>query len=1137
MAENNFIAQRQFAHAQGASFIPVTPALPQPYKPQSFDVGKLLEFMKTGADKFYDYSFKQGQLNQLAGTYQKGKYGILGGAYDDGAKYAKATNDLAQAKADVQQFINDGLATGQSAESILSRVQQRTAPVAELAQDFLKTHPEAANSMLNQVQGIQAQTLQNYALGEQQMYHQRVLAGDNTLAQQSIDTMLTTSPKIVVNGSQYFDANFVATKNKQLFQTIRANRIRAGSANPDAQAQAIISTGWQAQLVNANMNTDQQRAIVNAIPHITAKLVDSGSMSLQQAYRLNAFARGKINEAQQLFKANIEDTLAFAKYSQQNTNFLQREYSKWLTNGGDPMQVHRWRTQWVKRGNQASQTKVSTSGAGATNVSSTAVKAQFQQIYEGEGGKDITATSLIALKRWDQNTKLSKLGGQNLFHSLQMQLPEQGAVSTNTMDGQMPPVMMQLCKIMANRQGNEVNLYSRNGLRDAFGSSDYFQFLQIFGDKLLNNAQNGIYSHAQAVRMFQQFHRGNEQRRQNGTDAFKLDQTTFQGWKVPFTKNSSIFGPLNPVVSASLASEYNRYSNVINAVNWSAKSAVVFDPNDPKAGLQAGGYFNETPNGFIVAGNTPLNYWSSDFPDTEAFYKAIENQAMYVRDKDAKFNRKVDTDTCYVWYDSLTNTMRIMRQDGAQHITPQEIDMTRLYADYHRFRNKKAKKLATAQSSQIIADIPIRRVSTQNQAVTPYKLPTQDQVVTTYKLQGPIKRIIVDGQEQLTAVQQQRLKQMQAKYGGTVANAKAWWDNVVQNFYQSDWYDKIVRDVRSGNTTTIDQNPWYKQAYDIAMQKYEEYKHWAKAHNKPVFDISKRVQQRKGYKLSPTMARLTGVQRLSFQERQKFVQYCKQRKYGTIGIDGTVYPEQTDIDVIQNINDFINADPNNPYKALNATVFYKYWDDYKKQRDAKAQLFMNDDVITQVIASDGRGKYNTFQITKACTLGAYGSLGPKALAHLAQVQGFILEPRLTNPKASNKPVVGLGYVAGYAAWNKRFQQAWGDPVKLSQVTNEFFTWYTSNVPDKFQRSTGLNFKELRTQTTFEVTAIAIADYAWHAGREANGYYNCLEMVRSGDLAGAIKNLQRTEAYKESQSSRQKYLVAGLLQFDAMLKEM
>lgn len=1125
MAENSFIVQRQFANAQGASFIPVTPAMPQPYKPQSFDIGKLLEFMKTGADKFYDYSFKQGQLNQLAGTYQKGKYGILGGAYDDGAKYAKATNDLAQAKADVQQFINDGLANGQSAESILSRVQQRTAPVAQLAQDFLKTHPEAANTMLNQVQGIQAQTLQNYALGEQQMYHQRVLAGDNALAQQSIDTMLTTSPKIVVNGSQYFDANFVATKNKQLFQTIRANRIRAGSSNPDAQAQAIISTGWQAQLVNANMNTDQQRAIVNAIPHITANLVDSGSMSLQQAYRLNAFARGKINEAQQLFKANIEDTLAFAKYSQQNTNFLQREYAKWLTNGGDPMQVHRWRTQWVRRGNQAGQAKIATSGAGATNVSSAAVKAQFHQIYEGEGGKDITATSLIALKRWDQNTKLSKLGGQNLYHNLQMQLPVQGSVSTNTVDGQMPPVLMQLCKIMANRQGRDVNLYSRNGLRDAFGNTDYFQFLELFGDKLLNNAQNGIYSHAQAVRMFQEFHKGNEQRRQNGTDAFKIDQTLFQGWKVPFTKNSSIFGPLNPTVSASLASEFNRDGNIINAVNWSAKSAVVFDPNDPKAGLQAGGYFNETQNGFIIAGNTPLSYWSSDFPDTEAFYRAIENQAMYVRDKDSGFNRKVDTDTCYVWYDTQNNTMRIMRQDGAQHITPQNINMTQLYADYHRFRNEKAKKLATAQSSQIIADVPIRY------------LPAQHQAVKTYKLQGPIKRIVVDGQEQLTAVQQQRLKQMQAKYGGTVAQAKAWWDNMVQNFYQNDWYGKMVHDVQSGNTATIDQNPQYKQAYDSAMQKYQEFQDWAKENNQTGFDISKTMLQRKGYKLSPTMARLTGVQRLSFQERQKFIEYCKQRKYGTIGVDGTVYPEQTDADVIQNVNDFINADPYNPYKALNATVFYKYWDDYKKQRNAKAQLFMNDDVITQVRASDGRGKYNTFQITKACTLGAYGSLGPKTLAHLAQVQGFILEPRLTNPKASNKPVVGLGYVAGYAAWNKRFQQAWGDPVKLSQVTNEFFTWYTSNVPDKFQRSTGLNFKELRTQPAFETTAIAIADYAWHAGRGANGYYDCLKMVRSGNLMGAIKKLQGTEAYKESQTSRKRYLVAGLMQFDAMLKEM
>lgn len=1135
MAENSFIAQRQFANAQGARFTPVTPAMPQPYKPsQDLDIQKLYNFMKTGADKFYDYSFKQGQLNQLAGTYEKGKYSILSGAYQDGAKYAKATNDLGQAKADIQQILNDGLATGESSQSVLNKIQQRTAPIADLAQDFLKTHPEAANTMLSQVQGIQAQSLQSYALGEQNLYHQRVLAADSKLAQESLDTALTTAPRIIDGSSQYIDPKWIVAKNRQLVDNFAQSRVRAGSQNPFAEASALLSTAWKAQLVNANMNVAQHRALVNSIPHITSGMVQDGSMTLEQAYQLNSFARGKINEAQQSFKAAVEDTLQFAPYSKEAQVFLEGQYKKWTDTGGDPMQVHRWRKFWVQKGNKANQDKALLSGAGITSGASS------NKIYNAllaKNGGDTTKTNFEVIGMWDDNATLAKVGAGNLYNQLQMILPTSGTLTKNQVDNKMHPTLATLADIMSNTKHKDQDKdrirYSKAALKDKFGSSDQYQFLQLYADKMLADQENGTYSHAQVVRAFQEFHKGRQQLRLNGQGAFKVTQENFQGWKIPFTDNSST-GDLNPIVASSLASEYTRNASTINAINWSAKQAVVFDPDDPKTGLQNGGYYSKTDNGYIVAGNAPLSMFSADFQDTAAFLKAIQEQAKYTGDRTSGFNRKVDSDTCYVWYDAQTNNMRIVRQDGSQNVTTQEVDMQKLRADYHRITNQKAKKIANSSSKQVIADIPL------------VIAPDPTDKVQTVPIKGNIDHIEVDGQRQLSREEYQRLYAMKRKYdpslidnvSKSIDDAKSWMNNVYQTMFQKGFGNQFADDVNAGKVQTDNQDPWYRQAYNTAMKKYQEFKNWAISKGIPQDKLKQSLVYKDGYKLTPTMAKLVGVENLSFEERTNFVNYCKERVNGTIGVDGTVYPQETDIDVIQNVNDFVNADPMNPYKAINATVFYKYWNDYKKQRDARAVIDMSDDVISTVNASDGQGGYNTFQITKASTLGAYGpNLGPKALIHLAEVQGFILTPRLTNPKASDKPVVGLGYVAGYPAWNKRFKQAQGDPVKLSQVTNEFFTWYTSNIPSKFSDATGLNFKELRTNPDFETTAIAIADYAWHAGRNASGYYDCLKMVRQGNVSGALNKLYSTEAYKESQKDRQMYLVAGLLQFDTMLKEL
>lgn len=184
--------------------------------------------------------------------------------------------------------------------------------------------------------------------------------------------------------------------------------------------------------------------------------------------------------------------------------------------------------------------------------------------------------------------------------------------------------------------------------------------------------------------------------------------------------------------------------------------------------------------------------------------------------------------------------------------------------------------------------------------------------------------------------------------------------------------------------------------------------------------------------------------------------------------------------------------------------------------------------VTPVKASNGKNGFETFYTTGAMSGSVFGqALGNIVMSELAKEEGMLLNWTATNPKVTKDPVIGIGYKRGYPAWDKRFEAAEGDAIALSRVTCEFATWYFNNIPTKFSKATGTDWERATTNPMLLPVIVATTDYAWHAGRNANGYYEALELVKQNKLDAAMDRLKASAPYKQSGFGRKMKLEHGL----------
>jgi len=250
-------------------------------------------------------------------------------------------------------------------------------------------------------------------------------------------------------------------------------------------------------------------------------------------------------------------------------------------------------------------------------------------------------------------------------------------------------------------------------------------------------------------------------------------------------------------------------------------------------------------------------------------------------------------------------------------------------------------------------------------------------------------------------------------------------------------------------------------------------------------------------------------------------------RHGFYGPNGKYYPplSQRDADVIERF--MANPEGVGPlYANTLGNIYRRYAVDAIGLFENLMDISHKN--ITPVRVSNGKNGFETFYTTGAMSGSVFGqALGNIVMSELAKEEGMLLNWTATNPKVTKDPVIGIGYKRGYPAWDKRFEAAEGDAIALSRVTCEFATWYFNNIPTKFSKATGTDWERATTNPMLLPVIVATTDYSWHAGRNANGYYEALELVKQNKLDAAMDRLKASAPYKQSGFGRKMKLERGL----------
>ena len=1098
MPETNFVPQRQFVNAQGASFRPVSPAFPQPHNPQTFDMQGLYKFLSAGAKELNNRMFQKGQLNQLAGTYEKGKYGILGGAYDNGARYATATNDLAKAKVDTQQIINDGLASGESSQSILDKVQERTRSILEFADDIRNTHPQASNSIRQSVQGMQAQALQSYALGEQQVYYRNIAAGDYVNALNYVQDVIANVPRIQdpVTGRVSLDPQGFAQYTQRVHNLFLANAKRMGVQDPWGYADTVTANAWKNGLANVNFSDPNNIALVNSFPDVAQMLVKNRVISLQSSLALNTYASGLISKARNEYQASLQQMADNPNIpvNPQTQKAWQQYLNLWTVSGGDPRTRVRLQNKWRTKQNQGVVARsYLTSGAIIPDKDVSKV----YNLLQIQHGQDAPIRALLMAP---QNMKLASKGAQHIFDDALVNLPQNGSVvgwdtSQPQMQGKAPTAVAVLAGLYSNNMNNLLDPNIKAAIDSSTGNADLKEFFQFYGPAMTAEINAGTYDHNKWVIRRQEFTRQRNNINDLGEGAFTATKEDF--YKFRWLGTNSTFGDLNENVAGAVADFFIDNKAQVNAIAY--EKGFVYDKNNTQKYLSNNGLYHKTQNGYVVVGNGAIQQFSSTYQDQEVFLKTCQNLAKYRKDSQTGRTVNADNDTCAFEYDVQLDRMRILRQNGSDAVIPDEVDPSTFKRQYFRLLKQKEDKITNAPANKItVISVP-----------QPERHDRPDDPKINRQLDtNPAK-----------------LKEGQQKF-----------------------FDKPVtmQDVKQTAQDVADwimQDP-FQRGRNRLIQEY----------------IDKDVTLPVPVGLRDTI----GSAGISFKDKEDFRRWLKyERLQGTTLPNGTILAPVRDTQLRNAVETFINADPTNINTMFNNTVFYRYWGQYistrmkvtysnqgktsmtptqrmpNNQTAQNTQNTPNTMKTLQVIkAYDGRGGYNQYTITDTVTKGCFGAnLGPKLARRIVQNEGFILDWRITNPKTSNKKVIGTGYDGGYDAFNGIWQGVdYNDPYDVSQRSNKTYNAYFANIPAKVKDWLDLDWYDVRDQAGFQSTALALADFNWHSGRNSKTYLKALKQVKDGNLDAALAIIKRSEAYRESQPSRKEQYLAGILGFDSFLKE-
>lgn len=1174
--------EQKFAGAGGASFVnPYHGTSDQLYTPTDYsevaqNLGKLFS---TTYKQIQDNAFRQGQIDQLANAVDTDRW--LGkDQYLKGAKYAKAQIDLQTVIGKAQDIVNTAIANGKGSEEMLEEIRKSQEGLFNVATELRDTNPSAADNLINQLNNVQGAAVKNHAEQMVAKTNEYRMNGDYM----SVNSFLSNSAESARLSNQGFILDEEATYKglKAQINAIDTSATVMGVDKLQYRSQ-ILGGSFQNMLTNAKMDSPEAVGLVNSMTRTMDRLVKDGYIDPKTSLGIKVFAENKLGEARQYYIAQA--SIVANNPEMVYTPELEQQFSGMLTTmkamGVEPMTLASLlngfstkKAQFLKaEGNAMASGMAPLAGSPgseswrktlAKNVDDQhkAIAAQTGIPYsQQEVAKDI-------ITQMCQFTDFK--GSHKYIEGLATKLTNGMSASGDFFSDDVAHTAMVLSQLI---NSDDPNI--KMTVRDHLGPK-----LSIFLDQQLIPAIQAASAAAgdKKPEVIKEINSNLHEAwsNLNSGSTYKLGDSITEDTKIANWLGEGVankytffgygFGGLgfNDGLAKVLAPTMKAYTPNITALLQSAGTTLM--EGTELETLQAVGVVQSMNDDYTMIspnGNAPIfAILGSDGNTTREFIPEVLRSTLTELAK-----RK------NIGLGDVTSTFG--NSDVALFLNPDTGGLEQVFepADSgmparHRYTNREVLDLYDKLKDDYVAQ---KQESASSKIVSAEDLRSRitefedsdfldPESVENIKSSGNIMEV---GKGEFVFVTdpdklQSQYKEVSNNFVNISEALKTAWDASRENIgesYDSLDIDALAKDAEDkfvGASKTIQSIGADIKNSDIpaeVKQKATDIWDWItnpentaqvqdllSEANESTVDAIKLVMSKAGDylkekfkapELNLAMDAYNALQ--GAEDSLSFIgQHILNRvRHGFYGPNGKYYPplSQRDADVIERF--MANPEGVGPlYANTLGNIYRRYAVDAIGLFENLMDISYKN--ITPVKVSNGKNGFDTFYVTGAMSGSVFGqALGNIVMTELAKEEGMLLNWTATNPKVTKDPVIGIGYKRGYPAWDKRFEAAEGDAIALSRVTCEFATWYFNNIPTKFSKATGADWERATTNPILLPVIVATTDYSWHAGRNANGYYEALELVKQNKLDAAMDRLKASAPYKQSGFGRKMKLERGL----------
>lgn len=1174
--------EQKFAGAGGASFVnPYHGTSDQLYTPTDYsDVAQNLgKLFSTTYKQIQDNAFRQGQIDQLANAVDTDRW--LGkDQYLKGAKYAKAQIDLQTVIGKAQDIVNTAIANGKGSEEMLEEIRKSQEGLFNVATELRDTNPSAADNLINQLKNVQGAAVKNHAEQMVAKTNEYRMNGDYM----SVNSFLSNSAESARLSNQGFILDEEATYNglKDQINALDTNATVMGVDKLQYRSQ-ILGGSFQNMLTNAKMDSPEAVGLVNSMTRTMDRLVKDGYIDPKTSLGIKVFAENKLGEARQYYIAQA--SIVANNPEMAYTPELEQQFSGMLTTmkamGVEPMTLASLlngfstkKAQFLKaEGNAMASGMAPLAGSPGSESWRKTLAKKVDDQHKAIAAQTGTPYSQQEVAK-DIITQMCQFtdfkGSHKYIEGLATKLTNGMSASGDFFSDDVAHTAMVLSQLI---NSNEPNI--RMTVRDHLGPK-----LSIFLDQQLIPAIQAA-SAAAGDKKPEVIKEINNKLHEawsnlNSGSTYKLGDSITEDTKIANWLGEGVankytffgygFGGLgfNDGLAKVLAPTMKAYTPNITSMLQSAGTTLT--EGKELETLQAVGVVQSLNDDYTMIspnGNAPIfAILGSDGNTTREFIPEVLRSTLTELAK-----RK------NIGLGDVTSTFG--NSDVALFLNPDTGGLEQVFepADSgmparHRYTNREVLDLYDKLKDDYVAQ---KQESASSKIVSAEDLRSRitefedsdfldPESVENIKSSGNIMEV---GKDQFVFVTdpdklQSQYKEVSNNFVNISEALKTAWDASRESIGES--YDSLDIDALAkgaedkfvGASKTIQAIGADIKNSDIpaeVKQKATDIWDWItnpentaqvqdllSEANESTVDAIKLVMSKAGDylkekfkapELNLAMDAYNALQ--GAEDSLSFIgQHILNRvRHGFYGPNGKYYPplSQRDADVIERF--MANPEGVGPLHANTlGNIYRRYAVDAIGLFENLMDISHKN--ITPVKVSNGKNGFDTFYVTGAMSGSVFGqALGNTVMTELAKEEGMLLNWTATNPKVTKDPVIGIGYKRGYPAWDKRFEAAEGDAIALSRVTCEFATWYFNNIPTKFSKATGTDWERATTNPMLLPVIVATTDYSWHAGRNANGYYEALELVKQNKLDAAMDRLKASAPYQQSGFGRKMKLERGL----------